>query len=123
MSVPLELDALRDEVARRGSTVYLVTVGEDAHPHLVAMTVDWIGGEIIGGAGRRTAENVRRHPDVSLFWPAGPGGDYSLIVDGLAELRATDGAVDVAVRPSSAVLHRSPAASGEGPRCLPVLES
>jgi hypothetical protein len=52
-----------------------------------------------------------------VLWPAS-FDDYSLIVDG--EASAKDGRLTIT--PLRAVLHRSAAASGDGPSCIKVLE-
>ena len=116
MSIPVALDQLRDEIARRGDGAFVVTTGEDG-PHVVSVRVAWEGDDLVGGAGNRTAGNVAARPSVSLLWPS-TFDDYSLIVDGTAS--ATDGSLRVA--PVRAVLHRSAAATGDGPGCIKVLE-
>lgn len=75
------------------------------------------GDRIIVGAGRTTVGNVASRPGVSLLWPPN-GGDYSLIVDGVAVVAGDH----VVIRPERAVLHRSVAASGDGPSCIRVLQ-
>ena len=116
MSISVSLDQLRDEVARRGDAAFVVTTGDDG-PHVVSVRVAWDGDDLVGGAGTRTAANVETRPVVSLLWPS-TFDDYSLIVDGTAS--ASDGALRVA--PERAVLHRSAAATGDGPGCIKVLE-
>lgn len=123
MSVAVTLDELRAEVDRCGPGAFLLTVGGDLRPHVVAVRAVWEGDALVVGAGRRTAANVGPRPGVSLLWPAaGPTG-YSLIVDGAAEVRGDE----VVVSPIRAVLHRSniDAQTGDpvdGPTCVPVLD-
>jgi hypothetical protein len=116
MSIAVSLDELRAEVAKRGDAAFVVTTG-DGGPHVVSVRLDWDGDALVGGAGNRTATNVASRSVVSVLWPA-TFDDYSLIVDG--EGAAADGVLRIA--PHRAVLHRSAAASGDGPSCIKVLE-
>lgn len=123
MSVPVGLDALREQIAVAGGDVFLISVREGPRPHVVSTRPEWDGDELVVPAGARTAEGVARHPDVTLLWPSS-GHDYALIVDGTAR---GEGDV-VRISPTRAVLHRSalaPPASGHGegddPRCVPVI--
>jgi hypothetical protein len=58
--------------------------------------------------GRRTLANVTDRPQVTLLWPPVDPADYSLIVDGTAQL---DGEV-LLIDPSRAVLHRAAPPAG-----------
>ncbi len=116
MSIAVSLDQLRDEIARRGDAAFVLTTGDDG-PHVVSARIGWDGDELVGGAGNRTAANAGDRPAVSLLWPAS-FDDYSLIVDGTATV--ADGSFRIA--PVRAVLHRSAAASGDGPGCIKVLD-
>ena len=116
MSIAVSLDQLRDEVARRGDAAFVVTTG-DGGPHVVSARITWDGDQLVAGAGTRTAANVEAHPTLALLWPAS-FDDYSLIVDGTAS--AADGSLRIT--PVRAVLHRSAAASGDGPGCIKVLD-
>jgi hypothetical protein len=123
MSVPVSLEALRDEVAASGPTAFLLTVSSGTSPHAVSADVRWDGDELVVGAGRTTAANVAAAPSVTVIWPRS-GEDYSLIVDGSA---VVDG--DVArITPERAILHRSVLATapdghteGDAPRCITLL--
>lgn len=123
MSVRVELDAVREQVDACRSCAYLLTVTEDGRPHAVSVDMAWEGEALVGGAGRRTAANAARSPEVSLLWPESGREGYALIIDGTAEVRpdaSGEGAI-VAVKPTAAVLHVTPAARGQGPGCVPVL--
>ena len=125
MSVAVELESLRSQIADAGADVFLLTVRDGARPHAVSASVSWDGDELVvsAGAGSRTAKNVAAAPSVTLLWPSS-GQDYSLIVDG-------DGRVDgdlVRITPTHAILHRSVQApspsgheDGDDPRCKPIL--
>jgi hypothetical protein len=112
VSIAVALDELRSEIAKRGDTAFLVTTNGSS-PHIVSVRVTWDGDTITAGAGSTTAKNVAERPVVSLLWPSS-FDDYSLIVDGSASIDADV----VRVAPTRAVLHRSVAATGDGPTCI-----
>jgi hypothetical protein len=145
MSVPVDLQVLRDRLGDFGSRAFLVTVGDDGRPHVVSVHVGVDGDLLVVAAGRRTTANVRARPDVTLLWaaPISPGvsvdatdtgcgdatlepgdtvalGEYGLIVDGAGELIDAD-PPSVAIRPTAAVLHRLADTAGDGPACVPVI--
>jgi hypothetical protein len=119
VSIGVDLEALTEHIGEFGGAAFLVTVGDDLRPHVVSVQVRAEGDALVLSAGRRTSANVEVRPGVTLVWPAGPGGDYSLIVDGTAEKPTGDGGA-ISVSPSSAVLHRAADATGQGPGCVPV---
>jgi hypothetical protein len=112
VSIAVSLDQLRHEVARRGDAAFVVTTGDDG-PHVVSVRIGWDADELVAGAGNRTTANLAARPVASLLWPSS-FDDYSLIVDGTAS--AVDGSLRIT--PVRAVLHRSAAASGDGPGCI-----
>ena len=126
MSIPVELERLRAEAERYGTTPFLLTVSDDGRPHSVSIAASWEGGALVAKTGKRTAANAGARALVSLLWaPLEPGG-YSLIVDGEASLRGEGDEVRVVVRPTRGVLHRpaaSPAAVPDGcsADCKPIL--
>jgi hypothetical protein len=113
VSVPVPIERLRAETARFGAA-FLLTVTDDARPHAVAVAPEWDGDSIVVSAGRTTRKNASARPDVSLLWPAGAPGEFSLIVDGSAVV--DDGTETLVLTASRAVLHR-PAAGG-GSDCV-----
>lgn len=117
MSIPVALDQLREEIARRGDAAFLVSTGGDG-PHVVSARLGWDGDALAATAGSRTASNVGASPTVCVLWPSASFDDYSLIVDGHAHL---DGET-VLIEPARAVLHRASSAAGDGPSCIKVLE-
>jgi hypothetical protein len=113
MSVSVQLDQLREEVARFGPAPYLLTVSDDGRPHATSVGIEWAGDALVASVGKRSAANATDRPDVSLLWaPIEPGG-FSLIVDG----RATADGDRVTVAPDRAVLHRQ-RADGPGSDCV-----
>ena len=99
MSVKVDLDQLADALADF-TFAYLVTVGDDFRAHTVAVDPVLADGVLDVGRGRQQhAQECLSHADVTLVWPPGEPGGYTLIVDGRADSSAT-------VVPSRAVLHR-----------------
>lgn len=122
MSVKVELGEVREQVAACRSCAYLLTVTDDGRPHAVSLEVEWDGDVLVGGAGRTTAANAGRSPEVSLLWPVSGRDGYALIVDGRAEVSPDGDSARVAITPGGAVLHATPEARREGgPGCVPVL--
>lgn len=114
MSIPVELDDLREVAAQQAPFAYLLTVSDDSSAHAVAITPNIGAGSITCDAGRRSCANARVRPNVSLLWPPARPDDYSLIVDGHATV---DGS-SVNITPERAVRHRP--APGGGSDCAPV---
>jgi hypothetical protein len=110
MSVPVEVRDLAPHVSDRGAVAYLLTTGDDARPHAVAVAVTVDGDRLQCDAGNRTARNADARPLVSLLWPARTDDDFSLIVDGDASVVGTGDERRIVVVATRAVLHR-PAAS------------
>ena len=116
MSVKVDLDRLADVLADF-DFAYLITVGDDYRAHTVA--VDPVFGEgrlDVGTVGRHTRENTARHGDVTIVWPPGEPGGYTLIMDG----RAHQADEALSIEPTRAVLHRkaTPKSPATSPDCL-----
>ncbi|BBX24197.1 hypothetical protein MTER_36080 [Mycolicibacter terrae] len=85
---------------------FLVTVGDDYRIRTVAITPTFDGARLdIGPVGTHGRENMAARDAVTLVWPARDVGDYSLFVDGRAEV-PDDPAGPVLVTPTKALLHR-----------------
>ncbi len=111
MSIPVDLAALGEALARH-DVAYLLTSG-DSRPHVaqVAPRLDGGGRVIVVAEPGRTARRVvGGRPAVSLLLPPRDPGGYTLIVDGVGAL---DDQGALLVTPTRAVLHR--ASSGSGP--------
>ena len=122
MSVQVSLDKLAEQLARYGTSAFLLTVGDDGRPHSVAVEIAWSGSEFALKTGRSSTANLAARPLVSLLWPAPEAGGYSLIVDGDGAI----GTTGVTVTPTRAVLHRpaTPEAilkPGCGGDCVPLV--
>lgn len=112
MSIPVQLSELRDVLAGQAPYAYLLTTSDDATPHAVAITPVLGDDTISAEAGRHSCANASTRPNVSLLWPPAVFDDYSLIVDGVADV---DGSV-VVVKPERAIRHRP--APGGGNDCI-----
>jgi hypothetical protein len=107
MSIPVAIDDLAAAVGEY-TWAYLLTVGDDLRPHIVAVAPDWDGEHLVMDVGTRTAGNAAARRSISLCYPPIVEGGYSLIVDGDA---SADGGNTVRFAPTGAVLHR-PAPDG-----------
>ncbi|HEU0191446.1 MAG TPA: hypothetical protein VFR17_09265 [Mycobacterium sp.] len=91
---------------------YLVTVDDDHRAHTATVTPAYTAGMLdVGPVGRHRRANLTAHAGVTLVFPPRAVTDYSLIVDGDAELPA-DPADPVLVTPKHALLHRPVFAEG-----------
>ncbi|MGH8988739.1 MAG: pyridoxamine 5'-phosphate oxidase family protein [Acidimicrobiales bacterium] len=141
MSIPVPLDELAVELARRSNRAYLVTIGEDGRAHCVASTLEWSGEDLVVPAGGTSIRNATARSQVVLLSPPADGlaapatsdeEGYSLIID--AEVTgaapgpaAPDGGAipgTVRARPVHAVLHRPAvevhADAGRATACAPA---
>lgn len=112
MSIPVDLEALPDQLARFASAYLLTTSGTRVKAVAVA-PVPEDGVLRVVGPGRGSLANADAQPSVTLLWPPTERtepADFTLLVDGTA---ARDGD-DLLVTPTWAVLHR-PAGSDHGP--------
>lgn len=122
MSVAVQIGELAEKIDEFPGPAYLVTVNADGSPHVVSVTASWDEGQrLVVPAGSRTRDNARRSATVTLLWPAAPGGDYALIVDGAtASADPSDAALVIA--PLTAVLHRTPEGDPSSPSCIKLLD-
>lgn len=114
MSIPVELSALAEAMTRYRFAYLLTSSAQGAAPHALAVTPVLRAGRLdVGDVGRKTRTNAQARPEVGLVWPPQSVDEYSLIVDGVAEVAEHA----VYVTPTRAVLHRpapspTPAAPG-----------
>jgi hypothetical protein len=120
VSIKVELGELRQQVDACGSYAYLLTVTEDGRPHAVSLRVEWDGEELLGRPGPRTLANAERAPEVSLLWPDSGREGFSLFVNGPAKVRVDGDESLVAIKPATAVLHKTPEGESQAPGCVPV---
>ncbi|MBV8541669.1 MAG: pyridoxamine 5'-phosphate oxidase family protein [Pseudonocardiales bacterium] len=102
MSIEVTLRQLARTLTRY-RFAYLLTIGDDARTHVVAVSATLVNNTLlVRDLGRRTRANVVTRPSVTLVWPPANPSDYSLIVDGVGSLRDDE----LTVAPTRAVLHR-----------------
>ena len=103
VSIAVTIERLLAEVDRWGFG-YLLTVGDDGRPRLLALRPQVAGdGLRFDAGGGSTCRNVSARPGVTIVFPPAEHSDgFSLVVDGDASV---DGDM-IDVRPTSAVLHR-----------------
>jgi hypothetical protein len=119
MSVKVDLDQLAAAL-EDFTFAYLVTVGDDYRAHTVAVEPVFADGVInVGPVGGGTRRNLAQHDGVTLVWPPSQPGDYTLIVDGRAEVTdAGDESVRLEVVPTRALLHREADSPSVARGCL-----
>ncbi|WP_420626464.1 pyridoxamine 5'-phosphate oxidase family protein [Candidatus Poriferisodalis sp.] len=106
MSIPVELADIGNQMERFGIAAYVLTVRDDATPHIAHLAMRLDGDVLRCGASRSAAANVADRPNISVLWPPYEPGGYSMIVDAVARtIEGTDG-LELELRPSSGVLHR-----------------
>lgn len=102
MSIPVPLTELATALAPY-PWGYLVTVRDDLRAHSLAVPTDLRAGVLHADGGRTTCANIAQRPEVTMVFPHPSPGEYTLIVDGTAEVTAAGSVVMV---PTSAILHR-----------------
>ena len=85
MGRSVELSEVVPEIERFGALATLITVGEHDEPHVGSVLVEVGDERLVVRVGPTTAANMSHRPAVSLSWLPSAGGDYQLIVDGVAE--------------------------------------
>jgi hypothetical protein len=108
MSIPVAVDQIAAELERFGHSAYVLTVRDDATPHVAHVTFALVDGVLRCPASRTAARNVADRPTMSVLWPPYESGGYSMIVDGEAH---SDGD-ELVVVPTNGVLHRPAPAGG-----------
>ncbi len=111
MSKAVDLDQLAD-VLGEYPFAFLVSVAEDASPHVLSVLPRFESGTlVVEGVGRHTQTNVGATGRATLVWPPTDPTDFSLIVDGAA---TCDGST-LHIEPTSGIYHR-PAVDADGTR-------
>ena len=121
MSVVHDLSPLSEQLGRFGAVAYLVTVAPDGTPHVVSVRPKLEDQHLVTAGGQRTVANVAARPSVTLLWPAPPGTGYSLVLDARAQAQPSDGGTVLEIRPTAAVLHRTPEGDPAMPSCVTIL--
>ena len=119
MSIPVEPADIGSQMEQFGTAAYVLTVRDDATPHIAHLDMRLDGEVLRCGASRSAAANVAQRSTISVLWPPFEPGGYSMIVDAVA--RAVEGAdgLELELRPTSGVLHRpaTPAGPVGNPNC------
>jgi hypothetical protein len=118
VSRPVELTDVADHVHDYGPLATIVTVGDDATPHVGTVIVAVGATALEARVGARTRDNIRANPSVSLAWLQ-DGRAYQLIIDGVAVVvddPDPDGLYPVEIDVRRGILHRL-AGRTEGPSC------
>ncbi len=119
MSIPVEPGDIGKQMEQFGSAAYVLTVRDDATPHIAHLAMRLDGDVLRCGASRSAAANVAQRPSISVLWPPYEPGGHSMIVDAVA--RTVDGAdgLELELRPTNGVLHRpaTPATPATNPNC------
>ena len=119
MSIPVEPADIGKQMEQFGTAAYVLTVRDDATPHIAHLDVRLDGEVLRCGASRSAAANVAQRPNISVLWPPHEPGGYSMIVDAVARTAERADGLELELRPTSGVLHRpaTPACPPAAPSC------
>ena len=106
MSIPVEIENLEDALSEYGMNPYLITIDNEAHPHITHVTLSRDSLGFVCGIGKKTSANVLDRPSVALLWPPMKQDSHSLIVDGVMEVIDTQEGPQGRITPKAAILHR-----------------
>ena len=106
MSIPVEIENLEDALSEYGMNPYLITIDNEAHPHITHVTLSRDSLGFVCGIGKKTSANVLERPSVDLLWPPMKQDSHSLIVDGVMEVIDTQEGPQGRITPKAAILHR-----------------
>ena len=106
MSIPVPLRSLDGAVAERGAAAFVLTVSDRGTPHVVHAEVTTADGGLFAVVGAGTAHNAAERPHVSVLYPCRQPDDYSLIIDAISTVAATQDGFRLHLAPTRAVLHR-----------------
>jgi hypothetical protein len=123
MGRAVELSDVVPEIERFGALATLITVGGSGAPHVGSVLVEVGDDRLVVRVGATTAANIDQRPEVSLSWLPSAGGDYQLILDGVARRDGEadgDGLTPIAIGVERGILHRLAGRADAGPTCLPL---
>ena len=106
MSIRVDLENLEDALSEYGMNPYLITIDNEAHPHITHVTLSRDSLGFVCGIGKKTSANVLERPSVALLWPPMKQDSHSLIVDGVMEVIDTQEGPHGRIAPKAAILHR-----------------
>ena len=123
MSRDIHFDDVRHGISAFGETATFITVNDTSTPHVVTAIIQVGDHRLVAEVGSRTRDNLTRRPDLALVWNPVDGGEYQLILDGVAD-RIGDpneqGVSTVSIAVTRGILHRLAGLSTDGPSCLAV---
>lgn len=119
MSIPVEPGDIGKQMEQFGNAAYVLTVRDDATPHIAHLAMRLDGEVLRCGASRSAAANVAQRPTISVLWPPYEPGGYSMIVDAVASTFDGADGLELELQPTSGVLHRpaTPATPANNPNC------
>ena len=122
MGRAVEFDEVRRRIMEFGRRATLITVTGSNAPHVVTAIIDVTDDRLVATVGSRTRANLQERPDLSLVWHPSDGGEYQLIIDGVAEQIGepeTDaGEATISISVTTGILHRLAGLRCDGPSCL-----
>ena len=125
MSHTSEFADVRRAVELFGATATLITVNESLSPHVVSAVITVEDGQLIAEVGSRTRSNLLDRPGLALVWNPEGGGEYQLILDGIAD-RVSDpnerGVSRVRISVPGGILHRLAGLPDGPPSCRSLAE-
>tara|TARA_B110000014_G_C20085224_1_gene567494 strand:+ start:789 stop:1187 length:399 start_codon:yes stop_codon:yes gene_type:complete len=108
MSVPVDINNLENALDEYGLGAFLITTGDDGHPHVTHVLLSICSDGFLCDIGRKTSGNASSRPSVAMLWPPIEFGGHSLIVDGVVSVaEKPEGGFQGIFKPKSAILHRS----------------
>ena len=109
-------------VAEFGDRATLITVNASNSPHVVSTIVQVVDGQLITNVGQRTAANLAERSALSLVWQPPNGGEYQLILDGIADhvdvVEDGGGVATISIVVTRGILHRLVGLPDDGPSCV-----
>ena len=122
MAREVEFADVRRRLAEFGDRATLITVTGSNTPHAVSTVVEVVDDRLRTRVGQRTTDNLAEHSALCLVWQPPDGGEYQLIVDGIAEqadaVTGDDGVTAISIVVTSGILHRLAELPGDGPSCV-----
>ena len=122
MGRAVEFADVRRRVAEFGDRATLITVTMSNTPHVVSTVVGVSDGRLLTRVGQRTAANLAERSALSLVWQPVDGGEYQLIVDGIAEqadaVEGVEGVTAISIVVTGGILHRLAGLPDDGPSCV-----
>ena len=118
----VEFADVRRRIEEFGDRATVITVAESNKPHVVSAVVEVADGRLTTRVGQRTATNLAECSSLCLLWQPVDGGEYQLIVDGIAErvdaVEGPEGVAEISIVVTRGILHRLAGLPDDGPSCV-----